>query len=56
MERLVDLSSTHSESLVYWDLLSVRQLGEALEELLACRGPGIARLRVSSSQVSEHAE
>ena len=56
MERLVDLSSTHSESLVYWDLLSVRQLGEALEELLAFRGPGIARLRVSSSQVSEHAE
>ena len=56
LERLVDLSSTHHESLVYWDLLSMRQPGEELEELLAFRGPGIARLRVSSSQVSEHAE
>ena len=34
----------------------MRQLGEALEELLAFRGPGIARLRVSGSQVHEHAE
>ena len=53
VERLVDLSSTHSESLVYWDLLSLRQLGEALEELLAFRGPGLGRLRVSISQLSE---